>query len=63
MSTESEKLLNLIKVAIEDDKLTNSEYNSILSQAAADGFEDPEEIALLSNLQEMISNGTVKRVA
>ena len=63
MSRESDKLLQMIKQAIEDGVVTNEEYNRILAQAAADGREDPEELALLSNLQEMIANGTVKRVA
>jgi len=63
MSRESDKLLELIKKAIEDGVVTNKEYNQILAQAAADGQEDPEERALLSNLQELISNGTVRRVA
>ena len=63
MSRESDKLLELIKKAIEDGFVTNKEYHQILAQAAADGREDPEERALLSNLQELISNGTVNRVA
>lgn len=62
MSRESDKLLELINKAIEDGVVTSKEYQQILSQAAADGQEDPEELALLKNLQEMISNGTVKRV-
>jgi len=60
---ESEKLRLLINDAIEDGIVTNKEYNSILTQAAADGQEDAEEIALLKNLHSMIANGTVKRVA
>ena len=63
MSRESDKLLQMIKQAIEDGVVTNEEYNRILAQAAADGREDPEELALLSNLQEMIASGTVKRLA
>ena len=63
MSTESEKLRILINQAIEDGIVTMKEYNQILSQAAADGYEDPEEKALLANLQEMIADGTVKRTA
>ena len=63
MSRESDKLLILIKKAIEDGIVTNKEYHEILAQAAADGREDPEERALLSNLQDLISSGTVKRVA
>jgi hypothetical protein len=63
MSRESDKLLEMIKQAIEDGVVTNEEYTRILAQAAADGREDPEELALLNNLQELIASGTVKRVA
>lgn len=63
MSRESDKLLEIIKQAIEDGVVTNDEYSRILAQAAADGREDPEELALLRNLRELIENGTVKRVA
>lgn len=63
MSKESDKLLDLIKKSIEDGVVTNKEYNQILAQAGADGREDAEELALLANLQELIANGTVKRVA
>ncbi len=63
MSRESDKLLEMIKKSIEDGVVTNEEYSRILAQAAADGREDPEELALLSNLQELITSGAVKRVA
>ena len=62
MGRESEKLLDLIKKAISDGVVTSKEYDQILSQAGADGREDPEEMQLLRNLQEMIANKTVKRV-
>ena len=60
---ESEKLRLVIDAAIEDGILTSKKYNQILAQAASDGREDPEEIALLKNLHEMIANGVVKKVA
>ena len=63
MSRESDKLLEIIKKSIEDGIVTNEEYHQIISQAAADGLEDAEERALLSNLQELIASGAVKRVA
>jgi len=61
--TESDKLLEVIKKAIEDGLITNQEYHEIVAQAAADGREDLEERAILANLHEMIANGTIKRVA
>lgn len=63
MATEADKLRDLIKKAIEDGVVTSKEYHEILSQAGADGHEDPEERALLANLQEMIADGSIKRIA
>lgn len=63
MTTESNKLMTLVKHAIEDGVITYKEYQEILAQAAADGREDAEERAILANLHEMIANGTVKRTA
>jgi polyhydroxyalkanoate synthesis regulator phasin len=56
------RLAELIKKAIDDGKLTNSEYERILSLADADGVIDPQEKKLLAQLQEMLSNKTVVRV-
>ncbi|MEW6140713.1 MAG: hypothetical protein AB1733_21025 [Thermodesulfobacteriota bacterium] len=56
------RLAELIKKAIDDGKLTNSEYERILSLADADGVIDPQEKRLLAQLQEMLSNKTVVRV-
>lgn len=57
------KLVQMIKKAIDDGKLTNSEYERILALADADGVIDPQEKRLLAQLQEMLSNKTVVRVA
>ncbi len=51
-----------IKKAIEDGKLSNSEYESILALADADGVVDSQEKRLLSQLQEMLSDKSVIRV-
>ena len=56
------KLAAMIKKAIDDGKLTNSEYERILALADADGVIDPQEKRLLAQLQEMLSNKTVKRI-
>jgi hypothetical protein len=61
-STPGEKLLKVIKKALDDHELTMTEYQEILAQAGEDGVIDSEEQRLLSQLHEMISNGTVKRV-
>ena len=61
-SKSSSKLAEMIKKAIEDGKLTVTEYDQILALADADGIIDPQERSLLSQLQEMIDNKTVKCV-
>jgi DnaJ-domain-containing protein 1 len=59
---EGHKLQKLIKQAIADLELTTSEYEEIMAQAHSDGQIDPDEARLLHELQELISDGTVKRV-
>lgn len=59
---EGMKLAELIKRAIDDLELTTSEYEKILAEANKDGVVDAHEKRLLSQLQEMLANGTVKRV-
>jgi hypothetical protein len=56
------KLAELIKKAIEDGKLTNSEYEQILAFAQSDGTIDSQEKKLLTQLQEMLANKSVVRV-
>ena len=56
------KLAELMKKAIDDCELTNSEYDQIMAQVDQDAVVDNEERRLLQQLQEMIANGTVKRV-
>jgi uncharacterized membrane protein YebE (DUF533 family) len=55
------KLASMIKEAIADGKLTNIEHAQILALAEEDGVIDSQERRLLSQLQEMLSNGTVVR--
>jgi hypothetical protein len=62
MNRQGHTLREMIDKAIMDEKITNSEYNSIIEQANADGVIDAEERALLATLQSMIADGTVKRV-
>jgi len=56
------KLAELIKKAIDDHRLTNTEYERILALADADGIIDRQEKRLLAQLQDMLSDGTIKRV-
>lgn len=56
------KLAAMIKKAIDDGELTNTEYDMILALADADGVIDAQEKRLLSQLQELLANKTVVRV-
>jgi hypothetical protein len=56
------KLSELIKKAIDDCELTMAEHEEILALSSEDGVIDAQERALLSQLQELIANGTVKKV-
>jgi hypothetical protein len=57
------KLVDIVKKAIHDCELTKSEYEEILSLASADSHIDSQELALLRQLQELLANNTIKRVA
>ncbi|MBN2485335.1 MAG: hypothetical protein JXB34_05135 [Bacteroidales bacterium] len=59
-SESAGKLRELIEKAIEDHLVTRAEYDSIMAMAFDDGHIDRQEQALLSQLQEMIENKTVK---
>ena len=57
------KLADMIKKAIRDCEVTTEEYNQILAIANADAHIDNQEQQLLNQLQQLLANGTVKRVA
>ncbi len=57
------KLAEMIKKAIKDGKLTNAEYDQIMMLADADGVIDAQEKRLLNQLQELLANKSVVRVA
>ena len=56
------KITELIKQAIDDHELSNTEYERILALADADGVIDPQERGLLAQLQDMLSDGSIKRI-
>ena len=56
------KLAAMIKKAIDDGQLTNTEYEQILALADADGVIDAQEKRQLSQLQDMLANKTIKRI-
>ena len=62
-SESARRLAEMINKAIEDERITNAEYEEILRIANEDGLIDSEERSLLAQLQEMIADKTVRRVA
>jgi hypothetical protein len=52
----------VIEKAIKDHVITNSEYEEIMRDANKDGIVDDHEQRLLSQLQGLLENGTLKRV-
>ena len=62
ISESAGKLRVMIEKAIEDEKITRAEMDTILHIATEDGHIDPHERALLNQLQEMIENKTVRYI-
>jgi tellurite resistance protein len=62
-SESAERLKAAILKAIEDHKITRDEYDEIINIASEDGHIDPHERALLSELQDMIEDKSVRLVA
>ena len=56
------KLADMIKKAIRDCELTTSEHDQILAIADRDGVIDSQEKNLLRQLQDLIANGTIKKI-
>ncbi|BBO71114.1 hypothetical protein DSCA_50440 [Desulfosarcina alkanivorans] len=56
------ELKEVIEKAMKDHIITNSEYEEIMKVANKDGMVDDHEQRLLSQLQELLENGTVDRV-
>jgi len=61
-SESAGRLRTMIEKAIDDHKITRAEMDTILHIATEDGHIDPQEQALLNQLQEMIENKIVKYV-
>ena len=60
---EGKKLGEMIKKAIDDGQVTNSEYSKILALADQDFLLDPQEKQLLRELQALLANKTERRRA
>ncbi len=64
MLTKSGKRLEeIIKKAIDDHIIKNSEYEEIIALAHEDGVIDAHERVLLAELNDLIADKSVKRVA
>ena len=55
-------LKELVDKAIKDCVITNSEYEEVMKMAHKDGVIDDHEQQLLSQLQWLLANGSLKRV-
>jgi uncharacterized membrane protein YebE (DUF533 family) len=62
-SESANRLKELINKAIDEHTITRSDYDAIINIATEDGHIDSQERALLSNLQDMIDDRTIKIVA
>lgn len=62
ITKSGEKLEEVIKRAIEDHEVTNSEYHEIMKIAHEDGIIDAHEQLLLKEFKEMIAHGLIERV-
>ena len=56
------ELKELIEKAIKNCVLTNGEYAEVMKMANQDGVIDDHEQRLLSQLQSLLANGSLKRV-
>ncbi|MDD3990940.1 MAG: hypothetical protein RBR20_08475 [Desulfobacterales bacterium] len=61
-SQSASDLKELINHAMRDMEITPEEYNKIMDCANDDSHIDSEEKALLAQFQQMLANGTIKRV-
>jgi hypothetical protein len=62
LTKSGKKLDEIIKKAIDDQVITNSEYEEIIALANEDGVIDAHERVLLQQLNDLISEKSVKRI-
>jgi len=56
------RLLDKVKHAMDDMEITTTEYREIMDLAHEDGTIDSSERAILAQFNQMIGDGTIKRV-
>ena len=63
LTKSGKKLEEIIKKAIDDNVITNSEYEEIFELIHADGVIDAHERVLMQELNDLIADKSVKRIA
>ena len=63
VSESAHRLKELINKAMEDHQISRDEYDHIIHLVMEDGHIDPQERALLAELQDMIENRMVRLVS
>jgi len=63
LTKSGRKLEEVIKKAIDDHIIKNSEYEEIIELIHADGVVDAHERVLMQELNDLIADKSVKRVA
>jgi len=63
LSESANRLRAIIEIAIDKHYIKRSDYDHIISIALEDGFIDPQEKALLAQLQDLIEDKTIKIMA
>jgi hypothetical protein len=62
VSSSAQNLRQMIEKAIEDHTITRAEYEAIIHHVLEDAHVDPQERALIKELQDMIDDKTVRLV-
>ncbi len=62
LTKSGRKLEEIIKKAIDDHVIKNSEYEEIIELVHADGVFDAHEKVLMKELNDLIADKTVKRI-
>jgi hypothetical protein len=62
LSKGAKNLRVVIEKAMEDHQINKAEYDMIIHVATEDGQIDPQELALLRELQEMIADKSIKLI-
>lgn len=63
LAKSGKQLEDIIKKAIDDHVIKNSEYAEIIELVHADGRVDAHERVLMQELNDLIADKTVKRIA